>query len=273
MHLLLVTLTLLAAAPKTPAADEPKTGDRREAFYHFSLGIQARLAGDGETALTELRRAQKLDPASAAIHAATAKLLRDLGKGPEALAEAREAVRVDATSVESHMILGDIYQRQASAGDTSQLALAAAEYEAVYQLDPTELDAVLLMASIYGQLEEHKKAAAAWERYAAVVPSTEAYVKIGSHYLAAGDHDAAAKALQKAVDLQPNSARAYQALAEVYDRADQADSAVLYYRKALEIAPSDLRVRLSLGDVLLRGKRLDEALSCLLYTSPSPRDS
>src|SRR5687768_1622634 len=106
MHHLLIGFALLAAGPK--AAEEPRVQDRRDAYYHFSLGIQKRMEGDAEAALAELRLAQKLDPKAAAIHAAAARLLRELGKGAEAVAEAQAAVRVDPKSVDAHLTLAQI---------------------------------------------------------------------------------------------------------------------------------------------------------------------
>src|SRR6185436_12418479 len=86
--------------------------DRPGAYYHFSLGEQARLQGDNDTALSELRRALKLDPKAADIRAELAKQLRDMGKIDEALAEAREAVLTDRTSVIAHLVLAQIHQAQ-----------------------------------------------------------------------------------------------------------------------------------------------------------------
>jgi len=40
---------------------------------------------------------------------------------------------------------------------------------------------------------------------------------------------------------------------------------------AKDVGISPQKVRLAIGTV--KGKRVDEALTCLLYTSPSPRDA
>src|SRR2546427_3735962 len=85
----------MAAIPLRPAAE---LRDRSEAYYHFSLGLQARFSGDTQTSLDEYRKAQKLDPGSSAIRVETSRLLREAGKVDEALAQAREAVRLDKDS-------------------------------------------------------------------------------------------------------------------------------------------------------------------------------
>ena len=75
--------------------------------------LQARLLGDGDTALAELKKAARLDPASSEVRVETAKLLRDTGKLDEALDEAREAVKLDADDAEAHLVLGQLLQASA----------------------------------------------------------------------------------------------------------------------------------------------------------------
>src|SRR6185369_16926568 len=108
-------------------------------------------------------------------------------------------------------------------GDNSEPALrqAAVEYEQALKLAPTDAGTLLILASnVYPQLQDPDKAISAWRRFLELSPgSFEAYVQLGSQYLAKGDADSAATALQKAVELDPSSSRAYQALADTYARA------------------------------------------------------
>ena len=60
----LLILTLLLP----PSGEKPPGRDRAEAYYHFSLGLQARFSGETDEALVEYHRAQKLDPSSGEIH-------------------------------------------------------------------------------------------------------------------------------------------------------------------------------------------------------------
>ena len=250
----------VAAVPVRPA---PELRDRSEAYYHFSLGLQARFAGDTQTALDEYRKAQKLDPGSGAIRVETSRLLRETGKIDEALAEAREAVRLDKDSPDAHLALAQLYQLQAAgAGGEESLRQAAAEYEDVVRLQPTDGNTLLTLAGIYGQqLQNNKEAARVWELYLALDPgSFEAHVQLGTHLLAAGEPEKAAAALKNAFELQPGSARVYQILGDIYAQAEQTDQAVLHYRKALELEPGNVRVHLGLGEVLYRARRYPEAL-------------
>src|SRR5258708_22238489 len=121
-----VLILLAARIAPPPRAGASLEARRAEAYYHFSLGLQARLTGDTETSLDEYRRAQKLDGSSSAIRVETARLLRESGRLDEALAEAKEAVRLEEDNADAHLILGQLYQlRTEGAGAEQALRRAA----------------------------------------------------------------------------------------------------------------------------------------------------
>ena len=255
-----------AAPPAAPPAVDPRSPvasrNRAEAYFHYSLALQARLVGDTDTALAEFRKAAKLDPASGQVRMETAKLLRDGGKVEEAIAEAKEAVALDKDSAEAHLTLGQLYQASADGPKADETARkAAAEYEEVVRILPNDQSTMKALADLYGQLQQPKDSIRTLERVLELDPGGfEAHIQLGAQLLAAGESERAAAVLQKAVELQPNS-RAYASLGEIYSRAQQPDQSILNYRKALEMEPGSIRVRLSLGETLLRAKRPKEALA------------
>ncbi len=252
-------LLLLLASEK---GRESPVADRAQAYYHFSAGLQARFSGDFDQALASYRRAQKLDPTSVEIHIEMARVLRDAGKMKEAAAAAREAVRIDAGNADGHLILAQFHQSEVEERGEAALRDAAAEYDKALERQPLDPGTLLTLAAIRGQLQEPAAAARAWERYLAFDPGNfEAYLQLGAQYLAQGDGERAALALQKATELQPASARAYHSLAEIYAKNQQADQAILNFRKALELDPKNLRLRIQLAEVLLRAARAPEALT------------
>src|SRR5260370_2903439 len=257
---------LLAAAqsvPAPPLRPVPELRDRSEAYYHFSLGLQGRFSGETQTAVEEYRKAQKLDPGSAAMRVETARVLREAGKIDEALGEAREAVRLRQDNSGARAAPAQLYQLQAAgAGGEGALRSAAAQLEEVVRLQPTVRDSLVSLASLYGQqLQDHKEAARIWQLYVGLDPgSFEAHIQEGTHLLAAGEPEKAAAALKDALELQPGSARGYQILGDIYAQAEQTDQAVLHYRNALEGEPANLRVRLGLGEVLYRSPPYPEPL-------------
>jgi tetratricopeptide (TPR) repeat protein len=263
MPMLAAALALALASPTAPGSSKSADSSRSEAYYHFSLGLQARLQGETDQALAEYRRAQKLDPASSAIRVEIARLMRDLGRLDQAAEEARAALSLDDDDADAHLMLAQLEQTQA-AGPAAEEALrrAAAEYEEVVRVRPTDAQSLLHLAGIYGQLRRHEDAARIWGMYVELDPGNlEAHVQRGTHLLLAGESQQAVAALKAALELQPGSARAYQMLGEIYARADDVDQAVLHYRKALEAEPGNVRVRLALGDLLVGGRRPKEGLA------------
>jgi tetratricopeptide (TPR) repeat protein len=237
--------------------------DQAEAYYHFTLGEQARLSGDADGALAEYRKAQKLDAGSGAILLEEAKLLRDGGRIGEAVSLGEQGIKLSPGDVEAHLILGQLYQIQAeSAPDPKDsLQKAAAEFEACLKIQPQDLAVLSTLADLYARgLQDPKDAARLLERYVQIDPGNlEATLQLGAQYLAAGDSERAASTLKHALELQPNSAKAYASLGAIYSVAQQTDQAILNYRKALELEPNDVKVRLDLGEILFRAQRFKEA--------------
>jgi tetratricopeptide (TPR) repeat protein len=235
--------------------------ERADAYFHFSLGLQARLTGDTDEALDQYRRAQKLDPDSADIRLEIARLLQESGQPRQAMTEAEAAAADAPESPEAHRLLAELYLMTASREDVPEaLRKAAQELEQVARLEPEDPATLHQLGQIYSQLQDDKAAAAAWERYAALDPrSFDAQLRVGRAYLALGDADKAQAAFQRALELRPGSARAFTALAEAYASAQQTDQAVLHYRKALELDPRNLELRVTLGEVLYKARRFKEA--------------
>jgi tetratricopeptide (TPR) repeat protein len=251
-----ITYSALAAA--RPAEASAAT-DKAEAYYRFLLGIQARLERDDSAALDELRRAEKLDPASGDLHAEIAEQLRDMGRIDEALAEAEAATRTDPQSAAAWRTLAQIRYYSSTVQGGEALEQAAAAYEAALKIESDDLESLATLADIYRRLGKNKEAAGAWERFLALSPgNAEGFMRMGQHYLAAGENEKAAAAFKRALDLQP-SLSAYQNLGAIYAQAGDTDQAVIYFRKALEIKPDNLLVRLTLAETLINGRRNKEA--------------
>ena len=211
-----------AAPPKPELRPATPVRDRSQAYYHFSLGLQARLMGDTEAALAEYRRAAKLDPASAVIRVEAARLLRDSGRFEEALVEAKQAVALEPDHADAHLILGQLYQSQSdgSAGDEA-VRLAAAEFEEVVRLQPNDLMTLQSLAALHAQLQRPLEAARAWERYLEIDPgSFDAHVQLGAQLLAAGESERAAGRCKKRL----SSSRRPPALMRSWARSTRARS-------------------------------------------------
>jgi tetratricopeptide (TPR) repeat protein len=256
--MMMVIPFLLAAAAAAPA--DTATGNA-DAYYHYSLGHQARLSGDLSTALDEYRRALKLDPRAGAIHSDMARALAESGRVDEAVGEARLAVDLAPNEPDVRLMLAKTYELQArTRGGDAALRKAIVEYERVVALAPADGQTLWVLGTLYSQQGEHKDAARTWRKFVDLDPASfDAWVQLGKELLAQDDAAGAADALRKALAVDPNSARAYQSLAELYAQKGETDQAVLHYRKALQLDPAGLRTRLALGEVLLRANRAQEA--------------
>jgi len=261
--LLLATAAAAQAPPAAPAPPPMALTGRSAAYYHFSLGQQARMAGRYDEALDEYRKAQKDDPGSGPIRAEVARLLRENGKLKEAIQEAQEGVKVDARSPEVRLTLAQLYLAQAEADQSAEpMKLAAQSYEAALKLDPRDAQSTRELAAVYSQLNQHKDATRVLEHYLKDIdPSfVDGYLQLASHRLAENDAEGAAQALTKAIEIEP-TARAYQNLGDINRALQKPALAVDNYRHALELDPQNVQVLLRLADSLYRDRKLDEALA------------
>ena len=233
--------------------------DRAEAYYHFSLGQQARLAGDSTRRSASIRKAQQLDPGSAEIRAEIARLLREAGASAEALAEAEAAVqaRPRQTPKRTSSWPSSTRPRPKARAARRPCNRRPRRYEEVAEAPAgRRARCWTLAAHLRPARQATTKRSPAWERFLELDPgSFEAYVQLGAHYLGQGRRRRRGGRPAEGGRARARSARAYQTLADIYARGQQTDQAILNYRKALELEPGTSRVRLSLGDVLFRARR------------------
>ncbi|MCU0242016.1 MAG: tetratricopeptide repeat protein [Vicinamibacteria bacterium] len=247
-------------AAKAPVAQKVQPA---EAYFHYSLGLQARMAGNAESALDELRQAKGFDPTSGEVRAEIARTLKELGKIDEAKTEAREAVRVAPQSAQAHLTLARLYRLDLSGADSEQArAQAIAAFESALKIETNNAEAWLELVDLHRRGRDDERAAFALEKYIALNPTqSQALLELGQHYLALRATDKAADAFKRAIAAAPGSAQAYQSLGDIYAQAQEIDQAVLHYRKAVELDPQNLLLRLSLANTLMQGERPSEALT------------
>ncbi len=253
--LLAAALVVSAVAPEGSASQ-----NQAAAYFHYSLGQQARLADDGKTAVEELNKAVALDPTAGEIRSELALALRDLDRGTEAVATAREGVRLDSDSPSARLVLAEVLL-DSSRGEPEGVAAAAKEYEEAARLQP-DPRIYYSLGMMYTRLEKNKEAADSWEKYLELDPGNfDVYQRLGMSRAALGDSEAAAAAFEKAKALRPEMGVSYERLAGVYAKTQQYDQAILNYRKALELDANNVQARIGLGEALADARKFKEALA------------
>jgi len=226
---LLLATAAAAQVPLPPAAAPGALTGRSSAYYHFSLGQQARMAGHLDEALEEYRKAQKDDPGSGPIRAEVARLLRENGKLKEAIQEAQEGVKVDARSPEVRLTLAQLYLAQAEADQSAEpMKLAAQSYEAALKLEPKHADAHIAMGAYHAEIIDKVGALVGGLTYGA-------------------NKDKGEEHFRKALKLAPDSPIAHIEMANgmvMMHGKKMVEEAAKLYSKAAEMEPRDAMERL-----------------------------
>jgi tetratricopeptide (TPR) repeat protein len=132
---------------------------------------------------------------------------------------------------------------------------AEKEYNAALQLDPKSSELLMNLGSLYIQLAEQAQA----KRDAQAFPTAL---------------DAAVRALNQAVQIQPNSAKAYSLLGTVYYTGGQFPRAEENLMHALQLEKGMGQAELVLANVYIKQKKWKEALEYLdTYLKDNPKAS
>lgn len=95
-------------------------------------------------------------------------------------------------------------------------------------------------------------------------------VKLGSGYMEQGKFETAHQKLQRALELDPNSANAHTLMAVLYERLNRPKFSEKHYRRAVEIDPTDGSANNNLGAYLCRLDRYAEAENYFLRAVDDP---
>jgi tetratricopeptide (TPR) repeat protein len=119
-----------------------------------------------------------------------------------------------------------------------ELAEAAAELEAVVELDSTQIQAYGEMARFYIQAGELDAAAGSLETgLEQGFASAEHFYSLGAQYLGKKTFDAAIRAFRQALEIDPELAPAERSLAYALDQTDREQEALEHFRRYLELRP------------------------------------
>ncbi|MEO8679469.1 MAG: tetratricopeptide repeat protein [Vicinamibacterales bacterium] len=272
-------LVLAVAAPLQ--AQTPEPAPPSSAFYEFMMARRLESSGDTAGALAALQRAQKLDPASAELHAELAGYYARQNKAADAVTEANLALKLDAQNVEAHHILAMVYSAWAEgavpppAGQTSAaLRNTAVEHLLAIQASPlmaTDPNLQMTLGRLQLRSGKAKDAVPTLERVAAQVPwAAEPLALLAEARTAIGRIDEAAQALAAAAEINP---RYWASLGDLYERQGKWPDAAGAYSEAVDGIknPSrDLRIKLANALLNVNGgaSKAKDVLAELLKATP-----
>jgi tetratricopeptide (TPR) repeat protein len=274
------------AAPKAPEASQQAsaaTVDHAQAYYHYMLARRYReLAGIYnrsdfvDRAISEYKAAMAADPGSLFLRTELAELYWRIGRVDDAVNGAEAVLKINPNDADAHRLLGHIYLRNLSQGQTDQaaqdsLTKAIEQFEALVKIDPSDSDSNLILGRLYKLNNQGDKAAAAFKRVLNSDPSShDALMSLGQLYIDQGEYDAAIQLLGEVSDDDMDSSLLGM-LAYAFGQNHNLDKAVATYEKALADDPENQELRRSYSDVLLANGRTDaarEQLEKILQTDP-----
>jgi len=254
------------------------TGASR-AVLVYNEGVEAQRAGDLELAAKKYNEAAGMNPDLAAPHTSLAAIAHMQGDYPAAAAEAEKALVIDPTDsramqlrYDAYRLAGDkekakeaeqalrelgglsetaarIFNEGAEAYNTGDMATAISKFQQAADLDPTLVQARLVLAKLYLSQGSLSEALARAEEVVALEPDNGDALRIAyDSALRLGDTEKAAKALDGLAISDPEWAATglFKLAAELYNKG-QTEEAAQALERVLQADPDHARAHYLLG--------------------------
>jgi tetratricopeptide (TPR) repeat protein len=240
-----------------PGMQDALSGRRHnpDAYYYFLLSDVLASKGDFSGSLTALRRAVVYDNDSAFLNYKLAEAYRRAGSLNLAAEHCQKALKINPSLMDARILLAGIYQVR---GDSQK---AIAEYKTVNAQDPDNQEIYLLLGTIYARLKDYKQAQIHYDQFNKIAPDKP----YGYYYLARMESErkdlrAAEKYYRKALEIFPQFEKAMLELAQIYEEDGKREKAIETYRKYLSYYPSNSRVREMLARFYYDGEDFEGAV-------------
>jgi len=279
----MVEYVLLPAVGDEQAAAQraAMTGAGR-AIRVYNEGVEAQRAGDLELAAKKYNEAASVNPELAAAHTSLAAVAHTRGDYPAAAAEAEKALAIDPTDAramqlryDAYRLAGDdakakeaeqalrelgglsetaarIFNEGADAYNAGDIASAISKFQQAADLDPTLVQARLVLARLFFSEGNLSEALARAEEVVALEPDNGDALRIAyDSALRLGDTEKAARALDGLAVSDPEWAATglYQLAVELYNNG-QTDEAAQALERVLQVKPDHARAHYLLGVAL-----------------------
>jgi tetratricopeptide (TPR) repeat protein len=255
---------------------------------HYFLGVAYAQAQSLGQANSEFQEATRLSPGFPLALRALAQINIAQNHPAEAQAYAQELVHNNPSDSGDHLLLGEIFLRQAQLPAAEEQFLTAGrlapndprahidlgrvytaakkflaaenEFNNAVRLDPSSSETLSALADFYVTRQQTAKATALLQQFVAANPnSADAHVKLGIVLSQSNDSASASAQFERALQLDPRNIEAYIQLAAVYEQNKQTDQALDAYQKALALRPNFAPFITMIGNLYLEKGDLDHA--------------
>jgi len=216
-------------------------------------------------AIEEYKLAIDNDPSSEYLNSGLAELYAKTGRIKDAVVEAQDIIKRDPDNLEARKLLGRIYLRglgdlQSGAQSQEVLKRAIEQYEQIARIEPDSADNHILLGRLYRLNNDLIKAEQEFKAAVKLQPgSEEAVTMLAYLYNDEGDSKRAAQVLTD-VAAPDRTAKLYSALGYTYEQQHDYPKAIDAYRNAVKLDDDNLEARRGLAQNLLNDNQSDAAL-------------
>jgi Tfp pilus assembly protein PilF len=188
----LAALPTLVTESPARAQTQPPAASREDAYRANNLGVALLEQFKYKEAADAFRRALQLDPKLALARINLAIALYNVPDAAGAQREAQAASTAAPAAPQPHYVLGLLAKSQNRADD------AAAEFQRVLRIDPSDVGANVNVGQLYAQQRKYAEAAAAFRAALSVEPyNTTALYNLGQALLRAGQREEGQQAIAR----------------------------------------------------------------------------
>jgi len=249
-----VACTHLPQETQKPTVPTYRTEGISAGYYHYSLGVQANVKGNLDSAIEEYEKALTFDPHSPYLMTELATLYLREKKPDDALSLLKQSLVQDPDYIDTHLLLGGIYSKLKKYDEAIQ------SYKKVIQLDSKKLESYFFLGLLYREKKEYNEAIGILTSLLGI----DADSLMGNYYLAKiyGDmksYDEAEKFFKKSIEIKPSFDSALTDLALLYEVQKEDAKALEFFSDFVGRNPSATTARLYLGKTLFRQDKYREA--------------
>jgi len=214
--------------------------------------------------LQHYQEALKLDPGASMVFEELTDLYIQTNRLKDAVSQAEDVLKANPDNIDARRMLGRIYMRMISTTDNrineEYLKKAIEQLTKVTEKAPKDTDSWVLLGRLYGASNNSVESEKAYNKALEADPESEdALTGLATLYAALGDSKRAAEKLKVAADKNP-SERTLIALGQAYEDLKDYKAAADALGRALEMQPDNLKLAHGVAENLMRAGHLDEAL-------------